>query len=216
MSQTATAGGGDRGWPDLFEDRYGAGAYERLTELLDQPCTTFAEIATHFGVTRERVRQWHIRLRPDGPRGHARQHLCWLQQQKRALFADPLFRSFYRHARVHFQARRFALIPARDGFRKRTVRLGESVVGLRQARPAGTRHRARLDEAQAAYTLSASGEAADFLYYRLNEHDYLFVPRQAVPPTGTTYVDGETARYLPFRNTFLAALVPASETAPGV
>ena len=216
MSQAATASGGDRGWPDLFEDRYGAGAYERLTGLLDQPCTTFAEIATQFGVTRERVRQWHIRLRPEAPRGHARQHLCWLQQQKRALFEDPLFRSFYRHARAHFQPRRFALIPARDGFRKRTVKLDERVVGLRQARPAGSRHRGRLHDTQSVYTLTASGAPADFLYYRLNDHDYLFVPRQALPATGTTYVDGETAKYLPFRNTFRAALTPAPEVAPGV
>jgi len=78
------------------------------------------------------------------------------------------------------------------------------------------RHRARLHDTQEAYTLSASGAPADFFYYRLNEHDYLFVPRQAVPASGTTYVDGETARYLPFRNTFDAALAPSPEAAPGV
>jgi hypothetical protein len=216
MPQAATARHGDRGWPDLFEDRYGAGAYERLTALLDQPCTTFAEIAAQFGVTRERVRQWHIRLRPDAPRGHERQHLCWLQQQKRALFDDPLFRSFYRHARAHFQARRLVLIPARDGFRKRTVKLDEQVIGLRHARPARGQRPSVRGETQAAYTLSGAGAPADFFYYRLTDHDYLFVPRQAVPPSGTTYIDGETAKYLPFRNTFRAALAPASEAAPRV
>lgn len=196
-----TARGGDRGWPDLFEDRYGEGAYERLTALFEQPCVTFAEIAGRFGVTRERVRQWHLRLCPDAPRGHARQHLCSLQQQKRALFDDPLFRSFYRHARAHFQAKRLTLVPARGGFRKRTVKLDEQVIGLRQARPSSER----------AYTLAGATPPADFLYYRLNDHDYLFVPRQAVPKAGATYRDAEPSQYSRFRNTFRAALTPSQE-----
>lgn len=210
MTDSPARGHGE--WPDLFEDRYGTGAYQRLTALFDQPCVTFAEIGARFGVTRERVRQWHIRLRPDAPRGHQRQHLCWLQQQKRALFDDVLFRSFYRHARPHFQARRLELIPARDGFRKRTVRLDQRVIGLRQARPAAPRRSNRpVGPGAVAYTLSGSSEAADFVYYRLNDRDYLFVPRQAVPAEGTTYLDAEDSQYFTFRNTFRAALTPAAE-----
>ena len=45
--------------PSVFEERYGAGSQQRLIALLEQPCVTFATIATHFGVSRERVRQWH-------------------------------------------------------------------------------------------------------------------------------------------------------------
>ena len=40
-----------------FEDRYGAGSFDRLLRLLERPCIPFAQIAGHFGVTRERVRQ---------------------------------------------------------------------------------------------------------------------------------------------------------------
>ena len=48
-------------WMNLFEDRYGTGSYQRLMGMFDRPCVTFAEIAGQFGVSRERVRQWHRR-----------------------------------------------------------------------------------------------------------------------------------------------------------
>lgn len=92
----------------LFEDRYGAGSFDRLKAMFDQPCTTFAAIAQHFGVTRERVRQWHLKLCPDAPRGHERKRQCVLQRSKRELLRQPLFQSFYRHARPHFEPGRFA------------------------------------------------------------------------------------------------------------
>jgi hypothetical protein len=38
---------------ELFEDRYGLGARQRLIALLQQPCVTFADISDQFGVTRE-------------------------------------------------------------------------------------------------------------------------------------------------------------------
>jgi hypothetical protein len=54
----------DRPWVDLFEDRYGVGSFARLMTHLNTPCTSFADIAALFGVTRERVRQWHLTLLP--------------------------------------------------------------------------------------------------------------------------------------------------------
>lgn len=192
----------DIGWDDLFEDRYGLGACERLTAMFDQPCITFAEIGARFGVTRERVRQWHVKLRPNAPRGHERQRLCVARGRKMRLLTDPLFRSFYRHARSHFQPSRFVLIPARDGFRKRVVRLDHHVIAIRKARrspPSGSRG--------AVFTLtSGTHDGADFIYYRLGEDDYLFLPREAIPPSGTTFLDSRGSKYEQFRNTFAAVL----------
>ena len=48
-------------WMNLFEDRYGSGAYARLMGMFDRPCVTFAEIGGLFGVSRERVRQIEVR-----------------------------------------------------------------------------------------------------------------------------------------------------------
>ena len=118
----------------LFEDRYGLGARDRLLALLQQPCITFAEIADQFGVTRECVRQWHQRLLPGAPTGHERQRLCRQYQRKRELFKDELFAGFYRRFRAQVPSRRLALIPARDGFRRRTVRLDRHVIALKRAR----------------------------------------------------------------------------------
>src|SRR5262245_57949942 len=94
----------DPRWLALFEDRYGASAYERLLEDLRRPCLTFAAIARRFGVTRERVRQWQQQLLPDAPRGHERKRLCALHQRRRRLLEDPLVRTFIRHARASLDA----------------------------------------------------------------------------------------------------------------
>lgn len=195
----------DDGWVTAFEARYGNGSFDRLMAAFEQPCVTFQDIGGAFGVTRERVRQWHLKLMPDAPRGHARQHLCLVHSQKRRLFTDPLFRAFSRHARSAFEARRLALIPARDGFRKRAVKLGDRVIAIRTAtrrEPKGG------DESSAAYVLTHIPEPADFIYYRLGEDDYLFLPREVIPPDGLTFVDAPRSRFGRFRNTFAAALAP--------
>ena len=75
---------------------------------------SFAEIATRYGVTRERVRQWHLQLLPGAPRGHQRRRLCIRQQQKRELLTDPVFRHFYRHARAHSDADGHPLITSAE------------------------------------------------------------------------------------------------------
>ena len=127
-------------WVQSFNDRYGLDAYRDLLEAFDKPCVSYAETAARFGVTRERVRQWHLLLMPNAPRGHERRRLCRSYHQKRRLLADPLFRAFVRAARPFFAAQSIGPIPARDGFRKRTVKLHAQIVVLKQAARA---HQAR-------------------------------------------------------------------------
>jgi hypothetical protein len=188
-------------WPRIFEDRYGAGAYQRLMSLFDRPCLTFAEIATKFGVTRERARQWHVQLLPDAPRGHDRQRLCVVQRKKKQLLEDPLFRAFYQHARPHVAAGRITLIRTREGFRRRIVRLDTWTVAIKHAR----RHPAPDgDSRKAAYILTNSQRRVDYIYYWLASDDYLLVPKNALPADRTTFLDTPTSKYQRFRNTFSA------------
>jgi hypothetical protein len=179
---------------ELFEDRYGIGARQKLLALLEQPCVTFAEIADQFGVTRECVRQWHQRLLPGAPTGHERQRLCRQFQRKRELFKDELFAGFYRRFRAQVPARRIGLIPARDGFRRRAVRLDRHVIALKRARA--------VPASGASYRLANGVRDADFVYYELNDRDYLFLPRPALGDGTGTFVDTAGATYHQFKNTF--------------
>ena len=181
---------------ELFEDRYGPGAQQRLLALLQQPCVTFAEIADQFGVTRECVRQWHQRLLPGAPTGHERQRLCRQHQRKRELFKDELFVGFYRRLRTQVPSRRIGLIPARDGFRRRTVRLDRHVVALKRARASTA------PAPGASYRLVNGVGNADFVYYELNDRDYLFLPRLVLGDGSATFVDAAGATYHQFKNTF--------------
>ena len=180
----------------LFDDRYGLGAQQRLLALLQQPCVTFAEIADQFGVTRECVRQWHQRLQPGAPAGHERQRLCRQYQRKRELFKDELFAGFYRRLRAQMPSRRIGLIPARDGFRRRSVRLDRHVIALKRARASAAQMPG------AAYRLVNGVGEADFVYYELNDRDYLFLPRPVLGDESATFVDAAGATYHQFKNTF--------------
>lgn len=200
----------DPHWLALFEDRYGAGAHARLIAQLRQPCLTFADIAARFGVTRERVRQWHLQLLPGAPTGHQRQRLCLVHQQKRRLLADALFGGFYRQVRRHVAPQRLTLIPSGDRFRKRAVRLDNRVIALKTARRCAAP--ARPDGA-AIYALTNGRSPADFIYYQLTPTDYLFVPKRLLPDAGTTFIDTGASKYRAFKNSF-AALSLVS-TAPG-
>ena len=168
----------------------------RLIALLQQPCVTFAEIADQFGVTRECVRQWHQRLLPDAPTGHERQRLCRQYQRKRELFKDELFAGFYRRLRAQVPSERIGLIPARDGFRRRTVRLDDHVIALK---------RARASAAPTPRRLVSAGERrrqGGLRLLRAQRHR-LSVP--AAPVLGrrsATFVDVEGATYRQFKNTF--------------
>lgn len=190
-----------RGWRALFEERYGLGSAERVIAMLEQPCVTFASIASEFGVTRECVRLWHQRLLPDAPRGHQRQQLCREHQMKRRLLEDALFLRFYRRIRSSVPQQRVTLIPSRDGFRKRTVRIDGRTIALRRAR----RTRAsRRSNGGAIYTLTSNADAADLLYYELSSEEYLLVPREQLPIGAVTYVDTEASTYQRFKNTVAA------------
>jgi hypothetical protein len=196
------------GVTDIFEDRYGAGARARLVALFRQPCVTFAQIADQFDVSRERVRQWHLEILPDAPRGRERRRLCGLSHHRRQLLSDPLFRAFYRHARSSFRPERLQLIASVDGFRKRMVTLDGSVVALKAAgRPAAS---ARGDDGGSYFVAAYRGSAA-FVYCRLTDTDFLFMPVSALPATGTTFVDSSRSKYHVFKNNFcaLTAAAPA-------
>ena len=164
--------GADAGWVSLFEDRYGIGSQERLLALLRQPCVTFARIARDFGVTRECVRQWHWRLLPHAPSGHERQRQCRVLRRRRHLFEDPLFVSFYRRVRTGVPGVRVVLIPTRDGFRRRTVRVGPQLIALTQPTllaldPGGPR----------VYAPAALQPDAELVYCDLGPSDFLLLPR---------------------------------------
>ena len=134
-----------------FEARYGEGAFDQLLRLLGQPCTSFAQIAGHFGVTRERVRQWQGQWLPDAPAGLQRRRLCADYQQKRRLLLDPLFRAFHRHARASIGTQRIHPLRSRRGYQARTVLIDHVVVALRNAVGTPPRYRG----------------GADFIYFRL-------------------------------------------------
>lgn len=165
----------------LFEDRYGVGAYERLIRWLSQPCVSFADIAQHFGVTRERVRQWHQAFRPGAPGGHARQRACADQRQRARLLADPVFRAFHDNARRRFARDALRPVRTRDGYRATCAMLDGHLVALL---PRLRRYR---------------GSAA-FVYVQLTSSEFLFLPARRVPsrPGETT----DLAALEPFRNTF--------------
>ena len=183
-------------WVAQFEGRYGDGAFDRLLADLRQPCVSFAAIAVHFGVTRECVRRWHLALMPDAPTGHARQRLCAQQQRRRRLFQDTLFRAFFRHARGQFPPGRVEPIPAKDGYRTRTVLIDKRAVALREGQSI-VRYRG----------------AADFIYVRVDAGDFLFLPAGAIPATGLPMSARALSGYDRYRNSF-AALSQGEEPRP--
>jgi hypothetical protein len=181
-----------------FDERYGAGAHERAVRLLSQPCVSFASIAGIFGVTRECVRQWHRTLLPEAPTGRERQRLCRERRQRQALLRDRTFAAFYRHAQPVLAQFGLGLVPTcTTGYRKRLIRLGDSLVFLKAARASR-----RSGDTAAEYVLTPYRGPADFIYYRLSDDDFLLVPRREVPASGTSFVDGPSSRYQPYRNSF--------------
>ncbi|MFN7917916.1 MAG: hypothetical protein U0Q55_21395 [Vicinamibacterales bacterium] len=195
-------------WVHDFDDRYGHGAYATLVEQLSNQRASYADIAAVFGVSRERVRQWHHALFPSAPRGRDRRRTRGVYNQKRRLLQDPLFRAFVRAARGRVAPAAIAPVRGRDGFRKRMVEVdGQSVV-LRRA------SRARLGQGSSArpvYSLSGSRGSAALVFFQLGAEDFLLVPRAILPAGGTTYTDSGGSPYSVYRNSFaaLAHEVPA-------
>ena len=180
-----------------FDERYGPGASGRVLRLLAQPCVSFATIAGIFGVTRECVRLWQRMLLPEAPTGRDRQRLCRERRQRQALLRDDTFAAFHRHARTVLAQSGLGLIQTRSGYRKRLVRLGDKLVFLKAAR-VSPRSSASLTE----YVLTPYHGPADLIYYKLSDDDFLLVRRHDVPTGGTSFVDGPSSRYHPYRNSF--------------
>jgi hypothetical protein len=196
----------------IFEDRYGAGALARLIGLLEKPCVSFAAIATEFGVTRERVRQWHQELMPGAPLGHTRRRLCQDYQRKRRLLADALFRRFYVDVRRHLGEGRLTLIRSAEGYRRRRARVDGRIVALGDASavtasdlvdrsavargaldrsaPDAAPHDVPLDMARLLDRTVRVWRDADFVYLRLPADAFLFAPTQVLA------ADGDRAPYV--------------------
>ena len=190
----------------LLAERHGAGTVEWLIAELQRPCVTFAAIAQRLGVTRERVRQWQMKLLPDAPRGHQRQRLCAQHRKKRILLEEPLFRRFYQHARGHLAAGRIELIKSHQGYRTRSIRIDHCVLVLARARLIRSRKSA---DTALSYTLAPARGAVDFgATYPLTADDYLLVPAAEVPAEGATYTDRPGTAFRKYKNTF-DALLPA-------
>jgi hypothetical protein len=186
----------------LFEERYGGDAHAELTALFARPCVTYAHIAAHFGVTRERVRQWHLTFAPNSPRGHERRRLCQIYQRKRRLLHDPLYRAFVRAVRTQLPDLLVQPVPGQGGFRKRLVRMGAWTVALKKVGPL---HR---DGHGAMYALTASRQQADYVFFQLAGASFLFLPSSVLPRGGTNYVDVPTSKYSRFTDGFI--IVPST------
>lgn len=194
----------------IFEDRYGAGSYERLLAWLQQPCVTFAEIASRLHVTRERVRQWHQLLLPDAPSGRERRRQCGVYRQKKRLLGDPLFAAFYRHARQHVEGGRIAPVRSKVGYRTRVARVDGHLLAIREA---GSSNPRGADSSSVVYRLARYRGRADFIYVKLGAQDFLVMPATALPLHGATFADGRGERYQQFKNTFDALRAHARRTA---
>jgi len=183
-----------------FDDRYGRDAHARLLERLARPCVSFVDIASEFGVSRERVRQWRALWAPQAPTGLERRRRCLATRRRHQLLAHPSFRSFYEEVRRHVPAQRIGLVASQTGFRKRVVRIDDRVAVLTAGRPL-----ARGAAGQPpTYALPPVPAHAAFVYVQLGAGDYLFVPARSLPARGTTFVDTPASKYQRFRRTFAA------------
>ena len=187
LQEAAVSGINDRGhksplgdWAERFDKRYGAGSYEKLLGLLDIPCTNYQHIAKEFGVTREAARLWHDEIYPGQAKtGRERQHTCFVENNKKKVFDDKLFRIFYRSARKHFLRENIALIPQpTKGFRSRTVKLCDNKVSLHRA--AMRRNRDTMYGAK-TYIIHRPKGVFDYIFYSLGTTtDFLFVPKDKI------------------------------------
>ena len=183
-----------------FDDRYGHGAHARLLDRLGQPAVSFARIAVEFGVSRERVRQWRQQWAPGAPGGLERRRQGLAARRRRRLLEHRAFRAFYLEVRHAVPAHRLGLVSSQSGFRPRIVRIDDRVVVL-----TGARRLTRSARGQAPiYALPPVPARAAFVYVQLGERDYLFVPADALPERGTTFVDTPASKYQRFRRTFAA------------
>lgn len=184
-----------------FDDRYGAGAHARMLAYLADPDWSFARIAAEFGVSRERVRQWHRLWTPHVPAGRRRRAIAAARARRWRVLRSPLFKAFFKHARGHVAPERIALVQTRHGFKSRAVRIDSHVVALRDAASAAGDH----DGVEAAtYRLAGVRGDAEFVYVRLSTAAFLFLPSAALPAHGLRFPDLPSHPFRAYRNTFHA------------
>ena len=104
--------------------------------------------------------------------------------------------AFYRRIRAQLPNIRLTLVPSHDGYRSRSVRVNDRLVGLTRAsllQPA---------DAEAAFVLTYASWTVDYVYCELGDADFLFRPREALPRR-TTRLDATGSLHV-YRNTFSA------------
>jgi hypothetical protein len=191
-------------WAAGFEARYGAGEFARLKELLVNPGYSFSRIATRYGVTRERVRQWHRLLMPDAPTGRQRRRLWQRERNRRDLFSDTLFRTFYQHARQHWPAEAIRPIQTVHGFSRVRALVNQRLIALRRATPRWTKERA----AQ-VFRITTPLPPIRYVYVLLPDDTFFVLPCAILPRGGTAFRDTDASKYARYRNTFEAMKQPA-------
>ncbi len=185
-------------WQGRFDRRYGAGEFERLHRRLQDPRHTFSSIAARYGVTRERVRQWHRLLLPAAPAGRARRRLHRRREDWRDLLHDSVFSAFLRHARQHLPAVRIRPVRTTHGYSRTRVLINQREVALRCARP-----RRRSRQASRLLRVARPATPTPLVYILLPDRSFLLLPAHLLPERGGAF-DDTTSEYAAFRNSFEA------------
>ena len=185
-----------------FDARHGEGSYERLVEMLRNSTTTYEKIGREFNLTREAIRQWHVIIQ-DGPKGGERQHMRAIENGRAKLFSNDLFRKFYQSAIQHFKPENIEPIPKRKcEFRTDAAMLNGREVAIRKtSKRASTRTQIGKIYSYETYMLHTCQDSA-YIYYSLDNNDFLFMPTAALPERGTSYIESEWSKYHKFRNNF--------------
>lgn len=191
-------------WAAAFDRRYGEGAFARLCDRLEHPGHSFSRIAIDYGVTRERVRQWHRLLMPDAPTGRQRRRLWLRERSRRELFRDELFRAFYEHARRHLPAEAIRPIPTVDGYSRVRALVLQREVALRRA----TARPGRRDASQ-VFRITTPAPPVRYVYVLVPGGTFFFLPRDILPRHGAAFRDTDASKYARYRNSFDAVKQPA-------
>ncbi len=118
------------------------------------------------------------------------------------LFENYLFLSFYEIASSYFPEADIHPIPAHDfnghGFSRRSVRIHNRKILIKKA----TKWHDKTDHNNSVYAINTSPSNVDFVFYLLDNRDFLFVPTPDLPQSGTNFTDSERSKYHRFRNNF--------------
>lgn len=197
--------------PESFDEKHGEGAHKALVLMLKDPSKTYGEIGSRFSVSRQRAKQWdkklsaRHRLKPVRRREYrakrARDEITEFNTRK--LLENDLFSSFYGIASSYFPETDIHPIPTSDfnryGFSRRSVRIHDRKILIKKA----TKWRNRTARQHSnIYTINTNSDNADFVFYLLDNRDFLFVSTSDLPQNGTTFIDSERSRYRRFRNNF--------------